>query len=214
MKLQEIIDKFKLERLPQIPDDIKDVMKSSTEELIASGIEKNIPKIGDKVADFSLKNFDERGVTLSEEVKNGNVILTFYRGGWCPYCNLQLNYLQSRIDDFLKYNGNLIAVSPEMPDLASLTAEKHNIKFKILSDIGNEVGKRYGIVFKLPDRLAELYAKLGIDLKRYNGNENNEIPVPATFVIDKNMTVKYSFGKADYTLRAEPDDIIEVLKKP
>ena len=100
-----------------------------------------------------------------------------------------------------------------MPDLASLTVEKHNIKFKILSDIGNKVGKKYGIVFKLPDRLADLYVKLGIDLKKYNGNENNEIPVPATFVIDKNMTVKYSFGKADYTLRAEPDDIIEVLKK-
>lgn len=213
MKLQEKIDNFKSERLPQIPDEIKDVMKSSTEELIASGIEKNIPKIGEKVADFCLKNFDGKSVTLSEEVKNGNVILTFYRGGWCPYCNLQLNYLQSRIDDFLKYNGNLIAVSPELPDLALLTAEKHDIKFKILSDIGNKVGKKYGIVFKLPDKLADLYVKLGIDLKKYNGNENNEIPVPATFVIDKNMTVKYSFGKADYTLRAEPDDIIEVLKK-
>lgn len=213
MKLQQIIDDFKNERFKQIPDDIKAVMKSSTEDLIKAGIQDSIPGVGKKLPDFCLKNYDGTDVILSEEVKNGNVILTFYRGGWCPYCNLQLNYLQSRMNDFLKYNGRLIAVSPELPDLASLTVEKHKIRFKILSDIGNEVGKKYGIVFKLPDDLAGLYVKLGIDLKKYNGNGKNEIPIPATFVIDKDMTVRYSFGMADYTKRAEPDDIIDVLKK-
>lgn len=212
MTLKEIIENFKKERLSQIPDDVKAIMMKATEDLINSGIEEQLPKVGEKIFDFTLPNYDGKEVRLGELLENGPVVLNFYRGGWCPYCNLQLNYLQSRLDDFKKYGAVLVAVSPELPDMAASTVDRHSIKFYVLSDVDNKVAKKLGLVFKLPDEVVSIYKKLGHDLEKYNGNDKYEIPIPATFVIDKDFTIRYSFGKADYTQRAEPDDIIEVLK--
>jgi len=212
MTLKEKIEEFKKESASKIPEDDRKIMEQATEDLIKTGIEENILKVGSKAFDFTLKNFDGTDVTLSNRAEKQPVILSFYRGGWCPICNLELNYLQSRLSDFEKYNAALIAVSPEQPEFANETVERHDIKFPVLSDIGNQVAEKYGLVFKMPENLIKIYKKFGLDVAKYNGNDKWEIPIPATFVIDKNMIIKYAFGKADYSKRAEPDEIIEVLK--
>lgn len=213
MDLNSMLANFKQERLKEIPDEIKLIMKKATDDLLAFKIEEKLPKVGSKAIDFTLKNHLGKEFKLSEAVKNRFVILTFYRGGWCPYCNLQLNYLNSRLDEFNSVNADLVAVSPELPDFADKTIDRHGLKFQVLSDVGNKVAKKYNLVFKLPDELVALYLKLGHNLSAYNGNENAEIPVPATFVINSDMRISYSFGKADYTVRAEPDEIIEAIKR-
>jgi len=212
MSLNKMLSDFKNERLKEIPEEIKVMMKKATDDLLASKIEEKLPKVGDMAIDFSLTNHLDEEFILSEAVKDKFVILTFYRGGWCPYCNLQLNYLNSRLQDFKNLNAELVAVSPELPDYADKTINRHDIKFQVLSDVDNKVAKKYNLVFRLPDELVKLYLKLGHNLSAYNGNDKAEIPVPATFVINSDMKIIYSFGKADYTVRAEPDDIIEAIK--
>lgn len=212
MTLKEKIEKLQKESAEKIPEDAKTIMQQATQDLIKTGIEENIPKVGTKAVDFTLQNYDSTDVTLSTQVEKQPVILSFYRGSWCPICNLELNYLQSRLSDFEKYGASLIAVSPELPEFANETVERYDIKFPILSDIGNQVAAKYGLVFKMPEDLVEIYKKFGLEVAKHNGNDKWEIPIPATFVIDKNMVIRYAFGKADYTKRAEPVDIIEALK--
>ncbi|TYB33354.1 MAG: AhpC/TSA family protein [Flexistipes sinusarabici] len=212
MLLKEQIEELKRESAGKIPEDAKKVMKKATEDLVKSGIEANIPKVGSKAYDFTLQNYDGSEVTLSKEAAKGPVVLSFYRGGWCPVCNLELNYLQSRLSDFQNHGANLIAVSPELPEYANETVERHNIEFPVLYDTDNKVAAKYGLVFKMPEDLVEVYEKFGLDVAKHNGNEKYEIPVPATFVVDRDLTLRYVFGKADYNQRAEPDDILEVLK--
>lgn len=212
MSLKEKIEELKQESAKKIPEDAKKVMQKSTEDLVKSGIEENIPLVGSKAYDFTLQNFDGTEITLSKETQKRPVILSFYRGGWCPVCNLELNYLQSRLPDFQNYGANLIAVSPELPEYANETVERHSIEFPVLYDKDNRVAAKYGLVFKLPDDLVGIYEKFGLDVAKHNGNDKFEIPIPATFVVDKDLTLKYVFGKADYNQRAEPDDIIDVLK--
>ncbi len=213
MSLKEKIEELKRQSAGKIPEDAREVMQRATEDLIKSGIEENIPKVGSKAYDFTLQNYDGSAVTLSEEAAKGPVVLSFYRGGWCPVCNLELNYLQSRLSDFQSHGANLIAVSPELPEYANETVERHSIEFPVLYDSDNKVAAKYGLVFKMPEDLVKIYEKFGLDVAKHNGNEKYEIPIPATFVVDRDLTLKYVFGKADYNQRAEPDDIIEVLKK-
>lgn len=213
MSLKERIEEFRRESIRKIPEDARKVMQKATEGLVNSGIEENIPKVGSKAYDFTLQNYDGSEITLYEETTKGPVVLSFYRGGWCPVCNLELNYLQSKLSDFQNYGAKLIAVSPELPEYANETVERHNIEFPVLYDTDNKVAVKYGLVFKMPDDLVEIYEKFGLDVAKHNGNEKYEIPIPATFVVDRKLTLRYVFCKADYNQRAEPDDIIKVLKK-
>jgi len=177
-----------------------------------SGIESSALQVGDTAPNFTLSNASGESVELYDYLDKGYVILTWYRGGWCPYCNLTLQYLQRELTEFQKYNANLIALTPELPDSSLSTAEKNELEFEVLSDVGNEVASEYGIVFQLTDEVAGYYNK-GFDLNEYNGDQSNELPLAATYVINNNAEIIYAFLDADYRNRAEPSEITEVLKK-
>ncbi|MDX6747022.1 peroxiredoxin-like family protein [Polaribacter sp. PL03] len=177
-----------------------------------SGILESAFNIGDKAPDFTLKNASNTSISLYNELKNGPVVLTWYRGGWCPYCNITLHYLQQKLPQFKDQGATLIALTPELPDNSLSTSEKNNLEFNVLSDIGNTIGKEYGVVFKLTDKVAEIY-EAGFGLSKKNGNDSNQLPLAATYVIDKNGIIKFAFLDADYTKRAEATDIINALKK-
>jgi len=177
-----------------------------------SGIESSALQVGDTAPNFTLSNASGESVELYDDLDKAYVILTWYRGGWCPYCNLTLQYLQRELTEFQKYNANLIALTPELPDSSLSTAEKNELEFEVLSDVGNEVASEYGIVFQLTDEVAGYYNK-GFDLNEYNGDQSNELPLAATYVINNNAEIIYAFLDADYRNRAEPSEITEVLKK-
>lgn len=192
-------------------EDKKKIYAEGLESLIKSGILNSAKNNGESAPDFKLKNAKGEEVSLSSYLKKGPVVLTWYRGGWCPYCNITLNRLQKKLPDFKSAGANLIAITPEIPDSSLSTSEKHGLEFEVLSDPGNKVAKEYGIVFKLTDPVADSYQK-GFDLHSYNGDESNELPLPATYIIDTDGKIIYSFLDADYRNRAEPEDILGALK--
>lgn len=177
-----------------------------------SGIVSSSKQVGDIAPDFVLKNALGKEVSLKEYLAKGWVVLTWYRGGWCPYCNLTLNQLQQELPNFNLNGANLIALTPELPDKSISTAEKHDLKFEVLSDVGNVIAKKYGIVFKLTDEVAKMYNK-SFDMNGYNGDKSNELPLAATYIINQEGKIVYAFLDADYRNRAEPSELTSFLKK-
>ena len=192
-------------------DEKKKIYAEGLESVENSNIVKNALQVGDMAADFTLPNAAGKTVTFYEELKNGAVILMWYRGGWCPYCNLTLNYMQKSLPAFQKYGVNLLAISPEVPDSSISTKEKNALQFEVLSDVGNVVANKYKVVFKLTDDVAKSY-EAGFGLSKYNGNSSNELPLAATYIIGQDKIIKYAYLNADYRNRAEPQDIINFLK--
>ena len=154
----------------------------------------------------------EGGVELADALANGPVVLTFYRGTWCPYCNTELRDLQAVLPEIEASGASLIAISPQQPDSSLSMQEKHSLTFPVLSDAGNEVSRAYGLVFSVGEDVQERYEAIGIDLAAINGDDAWELPVPATYVIDSEGVIRFAFVEADYTQRASPQEIIEALQ--
>jgi len=192
-------------------DNKKKAYQEGLESIEKSGILEEALKVGQMAPNFTLNNAMGKPVELYDYLKKGSVILTWYRGGWCPYCNLTLHELQMELPEFEKNGANLIALTPELPDQSLSTSEKHDLKFEVLSDLGNGVAREYGIVFKLTDDVAKAYNK-SFQLNEHNGDTSNELPLAATYIIDKDGKVIYAFVDADYRNRAEPTELTEFLK--
>ncbi|MFK8302475.1 peroxiredoxin-like family protein [Capnocytophaga stomatis] len=169
-------------------------------------------KVGDKAINFTLKNAKGEDVTLYSLLEKGNVIITWYRGGWCPYCNVALNQLQEKLPEFKSLNASLVALTPELPDHSLSTQEKNKLEFEVLTDLNNEVARLYGVVFKLDDKTANRYEQ-ALHLSVRNGTDSSELPVPATYVIDKKGNIRYAYVNPDYKERANLEVIIQELRK-
>jgi peroxiredoxin len=190
------------------------VMDRATEELVAKGIRKTALKVGDSVQDFILMDAHGNPVRLWDLLKDGPTVISFYRGGWCIYCDIELRGLQRIFPQIEELGASLIAISPQLPDNSMLTEERLQLKFPILSDVGNVVAKRLGVVFELPPSLVRLYREFGHELAQMNGPTGaNELPVPATFVIDCKGITRLAFIDEDYTKRLDPERIIAILRR-
>ncbi|SKA23407.1 Peroxiredoxin [Trichlorobacter thiogenes] len=194
-----------------IPPEKKKVMDEATEKLRISKLTDNALKVGQKAPQFSLKNSYGKMVSLKNLLKEGPVILTFYRGSWCPFCSAQLIAYQKHLSSFQKRGARLVAVTPEKPDLTSITHEKKKLGFDILTDNGNELAAKFGLVFGVPPELKEIYKEFGVDLEKTQGNPDWNLPVPATYVISRSGKIIYAFTDVDYTHRADPQDILNAL---
>jgi len=141
------------------------------------------------------------------------MVLSFYRGSWCPFCNLELNALQTMLPEIKACGARLVAISPELPDNSLSHAEKLGLEFDVLTDLGNRVAREYGLIMTIHETLRPLYLQWGLDVPAANGDESYELPVPATYVIDKNGTIRAAYIEKDYTKRMEPLAIMESLKQ-
>lgn len=180
-------------------------------ELFDAGTADRAKAVGDVAPVFSLPSATGETVTLSDLLEDGPVVLSFYRGSWCPYCNLELRALQANIMEFKARNARLVAISPQVPDESLSTAEKHSLTFDVLSDVGATVSQSYGLSFVIPAELAALYERRGHDLIRRNGGDGRTLVIPATYVITQSGSISWSFVDSDHTKRAEPRDIIAAL---
>jgi peroxiredoxin len=210
--LQEILDEKKANFELKASEEKKTIYAEGISSVENSGVLESALNVGDTAVNFTLKNALGEDVTLSDYLEKGPVVLTWYRGGWCPYCNLTLHRLQEELPNFKGEGANLLALSPEVPDQSMSTKEKHELEFEILSDLENNVGREYGIVYKLTDDVADAYQN-SFDLHAYNGDESDELPLSATYVIDQNGVIQYAFLDAEYRNRAEPSEIINTLKE-
>jgi len=170
-------------------------------------------KVGERAPEFSLPNAFGQQVSLTDMLSAGPVILTFYRGAWCPYCNLQLRGLQQTLPYIERQGARLVAVTPQKPDKSREQVEKDGYPFEILSDLDDGVMKAYRLYFEVPADLSEVYKKrLSLDLAEYNGAGRYVLPVPATFVIDREGVIRAAYAKVDYRMRMEPAAIVAALK--
>ncbi|WP_109301133.1 peroxiredoxin-like family protein [Aquimarina sp. AU474] len=193
------------------PENIHNIMNNGIQSLRDSKLVSKALKKGDKIPEIKLPNAANRAISVQELLLEKKVVLSFYRGGWCPYCNLELKALQQALPDFEKHNATLVAISPETPDNSLSTSEKNNLSFEVLSDIDNKTAKDFNLAFTLPEDLIQVYNGFGIDLEKSNGNSNQQLPISATYIIDQDGTIIYDFISEDYKERADPEKIIKAL---
>ena len=211
MSLKAQIDAFNVQKEANLPADVLALMNTTNEELIAQHIKNNAQQVGDKVENFTLANHLGKNVELVDLLKKGPVVISFYRGAWCPYCNLELKALNDYLPQFKTKSAQLIAISPQLPDQTLTTAQKNELEFDVLSDIGNKVAQQFGLLFTLDKRIQELYTGFGIDFEHTYGDKTYQLPLPATYVINQEGVITYAFLNEDYTLRAEPSDVMTAL---
>lgn len=192
--------------------DPKAILAKATEDLVKSGQAERAIHQGQKAPDFTLPDAKGQPVRLSDLLKKGPVILTFYRGGWCPFCNLQLKSYQSRLAEIRAKGAELVAVSPQTPEYTLSTVEQDALTFPVLSDVEGKVARTYGLVFKVPDDVVPIYKKFGIDLEKHNGDARHELPIPGTYLIGRDGTVLLSHVDADYKKRLPVETILDALK--
>ncbi|MGE4107702.1 MAG: peroxiredoxin-like family protein [Bacteriovoracia bacterium] len=194
------------------PSEKRKIMDGAIDQLRKSHLVDHALKKGDTVPRFQLPNVDGKSIDTNSLFEHGPLVIVFYRGGWCPYCNLQLHDLQKHLEKIQALGAQLIAISPQTPNNSLTTAQKAELKFYVLSDVGNKIAKKFGLVYKLPKNLVQLYRDFGIDLQKSNGNNSDELPVSATYIADKQGHIVYSYLDADYKKRAETLDLIKVLE--
>jgi len=212
MSLSSQIDTLKTAMATQVPPEALAAMSDAARELAASGVAAKALKVGAEAPGFALPDAHGRTVCLEDLLKAGPVVLVFYRGLWCPFCNLTLAALQQALPQIGETGATLVAVSPQTPSATEHTSQTLQIAFPMLSDAGNETARAYGLVFTLAAEMRPIYEALGVDLRVVNGDASYELPLAATYVIGRDHKVAYAFVDSDYTHRMEPADITRVLQ--
>lgn len=170
-------------------------------------------RVGQQAPDFTLPNAFNEPVGLAALLKRGPVVLFFYRGNWCPYCNVQLRAYQQLLPELARHDATLVAVSPQTPDFTGLTASEKELTFPVLSDVGNGVARQYGVAYGVGAPVADTLRSLGIDLAAFNGTADDELPLTATFLIGRDGTIAWSWVEANFKHRADPADILAALTR-
>lgn len=217
MTLQAKLDAFKADFVAgkppyNAPASIHAVMQRATAELIASGLADRALKAGDAAPVFSLPDAQGKLVSSVELLAQGPLVVSFYRGVWCPYCNMELQALEQALPAFNERGASLVAISPQSQANSRKSQRENALGFPILSDSGNEIAASFGLRFKLPDYLAELYMSLGNNLPVINGDQSWTLPMPARFVIGQDGIIRYAEVNPDYTLRPEPSELLPALR--
>ena len=218
MSLQAKLDAFKADfeagKPPySVPRAVIDIMHRATKELVASGAAGRALKVGDKAPAFTLKDPDGNEVSSLALLRNGPLVVSFYRGVWCPYCNMELQALEAAFPEFKSRGASLVAISPQTAPNSRKSVRQNSLSFPILSDTHNDVAAAFGLRFALPDYLVELYKSLRNDLPNFNGDDSWTLPMPGRFVIGQDGTVLYAEVNPDYTRRPEPEDMIPALQR-
>jgi peroxiredoxin len=182
----------------------------AAEALTASGIEDRVLREGDTAPDFELPDALGRPVRLADLRAKGPVIVSFYRGQWCPFCNLELRGLQRALGEVESAGATLVAISANTPDVTMSTVEKLELEFPVLSDYDNLVAKQFNLVYEMIPENIEMYLDQDRDIGTLNGTGKWELPIPATYVIDRDGIIRYAFVDLNHRRRAEPSEIAAV----
>lgn len=212
MSLSEQLRSFSETARAKIPADVLEKFDNFIQHLQEGKLVDKAKKIGEKVSNFILPNARGEQVSLDKLLESGPVVLSFYRGGWCPFCNIELRALQDALPEIHSLGAQLVAISPQSPDQSLSTAEKNNLEFEVLSDLGNRIAHEFGLVFELGEELRPLYKQMGVDLFEFNGDESYQLPIAATYVIRTDGIVAAAYVDVNYSTRMEPAEIVNVLR--
>ncbi len=204
-------DQMQTQMAAQAPAELLEGFAAAAERLDAVDFASRAPKVGEQAPEFVLP--DQRGeqISLAELRRDGPLVLIFYRGEWCPYCNLQLRTFQAHLEQFAEHGAQLVAISPQTPDHSLSMAEKNSLGFQVLSDVGAEVIDSYGLRYEIDEQTRALMEAVGNDVGEHNGRGGWTLPAASTFVMDRGGIVRYAHVRGDWRERAEPSDVLAVL---
>ena len=197
-----------------VPAEKLAITERAIEELRQSGIAQRVLPLGAKAPEFELADGNGKSFRSVEALTRGRLVVSFYRGRWCPYCVAELESLQAVLPQVQDAGAALVAISPQTPQHSGFTADQHELRFPVLSDPGNGVARQFGLVYRLPQELEQLYRGIFINLPNSNGDQSWELPLPATYVLERDGTVVYAFADPDHMRRAEPAELVERLRLP
>lgn len=213
MLLKDEIKKLQQDMFPKMPEDVVNLLIKNISNLVESGIAEKALKEGDSIPQITLLNASGKQVNVNAFLQDGPIVISFYRGAWCPYCNLELNALQRALPQLKALGAQLVAISPNTPDNSLTSIEKHKLEFEVLSDLNNKIAKEFGLVFSLAEAVRPVHLQFGFDIPKFNGNDSWDLPIPATYIVNTDGKIVHAFVNADYTQRMEPAEIISKLKE-
>jgi peroxiredoxin len=196
----------------QLGDDTLAAFDRDAEALGADGRFPAAPGVGATAPLFTLPDARGGSVALADLLGQGPVVLVFYRGAWCPYCNLQLAAFQSALNDIEAAGATLVAVSPQTPDQSLSFAEQKALEFPVLTDASNEVADAYGLAYTASSVATDTLRELGVELSSFNGDDTNRLPAAATFVIGRDGRIRFASVSGDYRWRVGPEEVLAVLR--
>lgn len=212
MSLKEQLAEYRAGWYRRVPVERQAIMQRHIEQLRNGAIARQVLKVGDRAPPIVLGNAKGDIIDVGALIKVGPVIVSFYRGGWCPYCNLELKAFQELLPEITAVGASLVAISPEKPDDTLSTAQKNALTFEVLSDVGQTVGRAFGLVYDFTDELKAAYQGFGLDIPARNGEPDEwALPVSATYVIGRDSTIIYAYTDVDYRDRADPRDVFKIL---
>jgi peroxiredoxin len=210
--IREQSEQLKSAAAEHLPADVVEVFDRSIQDLLDLGVPAQVVAVGDTLQSFTLSDAIGTSVMLEQLVEAGPAVIVFYRGGWCPYCNLALQtYQRELLPELAAFDARLVAISPQSPDQSLSTVEKAELEFTVLSDPGNRVAQRVGIVFHQADEVLDAQRKLGLDLAQVNAENSTSLPRPTVLIVDQDRTVRFVDVQPDYTARTEVADILAAL---
>jgi peroxiredoxin len=213
MDLQKDLDAVAQMVREKTPPHVMPTIEATRRRLEESGLKDHALQPRQTMSDFELPDATGEIVRSVELRSQGPLLITFYRGGWCPFCNLALRAFQERNAEIKTRGVTLLAISPQTPDHSLTLQEKHSLQFSVLSDAGNKVARQFGIVFALDPGLKTVQEQFGVDIPAYNGDRTFELPVPATFLVSTDGKVLKSYVEADYMQRLDPETALTWIRE-
>ena len=195
-----------------VPEEIQAIHSRVIAELQQQRIAESALAAGAKAPAFELTDHNGKLVSSTELLNKGRVIICFFRGRWCPFCVGQLEAMNLVMPEIQAAGSSLIAISPQTVQQSFFMADQHKLRFSLLSDVGNEVARKFGLVYRVPEFQQAVYRRAFINLPLANGDESWELPIPATYIIERDGTVLYASSNPDYTERPEPGEILSAVK--
>jgi len=211
MQLRTELERFRADFMASAPPEIRAALARADLDLAASDLVGRALKAGDAAPDFALPEAHGGTVRLAALLTEGPAVVSFYRGGWCPYCSLELRALQQALPEIRRRGGTLAALSPETRGQSFATVARNGLTFPVLSDPGAATAAAFGLVFDLANELRPIFTHFGHALPDRNGDDSWRLPIPATYVVDRQGTIALAFLDVDYSRRLEPAEIIAAV---
>jgi peroxiredoxin len=209
MNLQNELNAVRQGVAEKTPPHVVPTIEATRQRLMDSGLVEGALHPGQMIPDFEMPDATGKLVKSSDLRQTGPLLILFYRGTWCPFCNLTVRAYQEQLQPFQDRGVTLVAISPQTPDHSLTLQEKHHLKFPVLSDSGNSVARQFGIVFQMDPALKQVHELFGVDVAAYNGDNRCELPVPAAFLVSKAGKVMRSFVEVDYMKRLAPEAALQ-----
>jgi peroxiredoxin len=212
--LREIFAERKELIAKYVPAETQAIHARAVAELKQQHLAANVLPLGSRIPEFRLQDHDGESVSSSDWLAKGILVLCFIRGRWCPFCVGQMEAMNLVLPEIERAGGTLAAVSPQTVKQAFFMRDQHKLRFPLLSDAGNNVARQFGLTYRVPDEQQAVYQRAFVNLPFVNGDDSWELPIPATYIIDRDGTVLYASANEDYAERPEPRDILRVLGGP